>query len=447
MERSSRISSANSLATLAIPAALLTLTLTTDLFRWATIGLETVLLTAVFLYLTVRLLQERPQPSPRTFLLIGLLGLIRADGLVYGVTLCLLAWLLSDNKRRVWQLAPLILIFPSAHLLFRLTYYGDFFPNTYHLKLTGWADRWQAGWEYIGRFMGQYGWAWVIAGSVGLQRAKDGQGERFRLGHWRLWRTRHDALRPLWLLGLPLFAYAIYTGGDDFSGLRFLAPWLPILLALLFLWPGALRWRGWPLPSHIHLLLLALFALLILLRSSYIFFRTPPADEQLFLQAGLMLREHTPPETRIGVFWAGALPYFAERPSTDMLGKNDAALARQPAFPGSDKPGHNKFNYDYSLGQRHPDLLVAPVHPAVIASAENLARYSTGNDAYVGQLYQNPVFQTEYAANLIFIGEVPIFVRRDSDLVTLLMNGRCQTFTNDTLLQLGLVEACWPFEE
>jgi hypothetical protein len=160
-----------------------------------------------------------------------------------------------------------------------------------------------------------------------------------------------------------------------------------------------------------------------------------------------MLREHTPPETRIGVFWAGALPYFAERPSTDMLGKNDAALARQPAFPGSDKPGHNKFNYDYSLGQRHPDLLVAPVHPAVIASAENLARYSTGNDAYVGQLYQNPVFQTEYAANLIFIGEVPIFVRRDSDLVTLLMNGRCQTFTNDTLLQLGLVEACWPFEE
>lgn len=427
-------------ASLPLPFLLLTLTLLSDLFRWTTIGLETTLLTAAFLYLLLRLLRESDTPQPGTFLLIGLLGLIRADGLIYGGLLCLLALWLAVSRRRVLSLSPLIFVLPLAHFLFRLNYYGAFFPNTYYLKLTGWDTRWVTGLRYIGRFLRQCGWAWALSG-FWLWATRP-----TKIGAWELSLPHHQALRPLWLISLPLLLYTLYIGGDDFGGLRFFSPWLPVLLVLLFLLPINMSWHKRPLPRHFQLFLLTLFTLILSLQNGYRFFVTPPANERLFLEAGLLLRDHTPLQTRLGVFWAGTLPYFAERPSIDMLGKNDYELARHPAHTGSNKPGHNKFDYDYSLGQLQPDLIVAPVYPALVATAETLAAYSHGPDAYVGALYQHPLFQAHYAANLVFIGEVPLFIRQDSALIDLWMNGRCQTFTNATLIQLGLVKACWPFQ-
>jgi hypothetical protein len=64
------------------------------------------------------------------------------------------------------------------------------------------------------------------------------------------------------------------------------------------------------------------------------------------------------------VITAGNIPYFSERTSIDLLGKSDPVIAREPARinstlfqPGNYRPGHNKWNYAYSIGELKPDVV------------------------------------------------------------------------------------------
>jgi hypothetical protein len=86
---------------------------------------------------------------------------------------------------------------------------------------------------------------------------------------------------------------------------------------------------------------------------------------QRMVRVGLVLRDLTDSQARIAVTWAGALPYFADRESVDILGKNDPVIAHQPmhltarglarwvAF----HPGHLKWDYNYSIGALQPDVI------------------------------------------------------------------------------------------
>jgi hypothetical protein len=59
----------------------------------------------------------------------------------------------------------------------------------------------------------------------------------------------------------------------------------------------------------------------------------------------------------VGIFLAGTIPYF--NPSIrfhDMLGKNDLHIAKTRAHSG--EPGHNRWDYDYSLDKVQPDLII-----------------------------------------------------------------------------------------
>ena len=81
------------------------------------------------------------------------------------------------------------------------------------------------------------------------------------------------------------------------------------------------------------------------------------ADEERYAKLGILLRDHTPKDFRIAVMAAGATPYFADRPTEDLLGKSDAHVAKLPP-KGVFSPGHDKWDYGYSIGQRRPDLIV-----------------------------------------------------------------------------------------
>ena len=83
-------------------------------------------------------------------------------------------------------------------------------------------------------------------------------------------------------------------------------------------------------------------------------------DEANYTRLGLLIRENTPPSLRMAVAAAGATPYFAQRPTEDLLGKNDSVIAHL-APRGVFSPGHDKWDYQYSLGQRHADLIVETV--------------------------------------------------------------------------------------
>jgi hypothetical protein len=407
---------------LALLAALLTLVIIVDLARWTTIGLEVPLQTALFLWLVLRVLDEAEsgRPRPSTFLFAGLLGLVRVDGPLLAGLLCLLAFALQADKRQIAAYSPFILALPLLHILFRLYYYGFPLPNTYYLKLAAWDERWLPGLRYLARFVQLYGPVWLVA-LAGVIRSGS------RRGQW------------LWLLGLPLAAYALYTGGDDFGGARFFAPWLPVLILLAFLTP---RWLGWPNRPLPAAAFLAALALLTGLLAGYRFYRGP-GQEAYLAQAGIILEQITSPNTEIAVFWAGTLPYFAHRPAVDMLGKNDAVVARRPARPGSLKPGHNKFDYDYSFDEYRPDLIISPLALSIAADRPAFLVLTEGDDAYAGQLYLNQKFQEHYAPTLLYINNLPVFIdARSPEWERLLSRSSCEPLTSPQLQALGLETVC-----
>jgi len=74
---------------------------------------------------------------------------------------------------------------------------------------------------------------------------------------------------------------------------------------------------------------------------------------------GLLVRAITQTEAKVAVTWGGATPYFSDRYCIDLLGKSDRHIARQPmhAFPGGFRPGHQKWDYHYSLEKLEPDVV------------------------------------------------------------------------------------------
>ena len=80
-------------------------------------------------------------------------------------------------------------------------------------------------------------------------------------------------------------------------------------------------------------------------------------DDALMTRLGLFVRQGTEPQARVAMAWAGALPYFSDRPAVDLLGKNDPVIARmKPVAPFL--PGHNKWDLGHSVGQLRPDLVI-----------------------------------------------------------------------------------------
>jgi hypothetical protein len=71
---------------------------------------------------------------------------------------------------------------------------------------------------------------------------------------------------------------------------------------------------------------------------------------------GLFLARYTAPEAVIAVHAAGQIPYYSGRTTIDLLGLNDPVVARGPVT-GPFYPGHDKWNYDYSIRQLQPDLI------------------------------------------------------------------------------------------
>jgi hypothetical protein len=404
-------------------AALLTLIVVVDLARWTIIGLEVPLQTAVFLWLLIRVLDEGKQKRPDavTFLLAGLLGLIRIDGPLLAAILCLIAFGLQPNKKRVLAYTPLILILPLAHILFRLAYYGYPLPNTYYLKLVAWDARFLPGMNYLMGFILRYS-PIIIAALAGALFARE---------------------KRRWLLLsaiIPLAAYVLFAGGDDFGGARFFAPLLPVFFLLAFNAPSQIVLPDRPFQMILVTILLVIFTIYL---NPFIFF-PGPGEEAVLTEAGTILKDQTTPNTTIGVFWAGTLPYFAHRPAVDMLGKNDAYIARLPANEGSFKPGHNKFDYTHSLSQLQPDAIVSPLNLSLLTDSRSFELYTVGDNAYSGLLFLDETFQAEYAPTLLIIETMPLFISTHSpEREKLLSQATCDPVTDQNLRKFGLETLCW----
>lgn len=407
-----------------IPSTLLSLTICSDLAQWTIYGLETPLQMILLLWLILRIIKEADiqVPKAKTFFLIGLLGIIRVDGILLIVLLCLLAFMLNRNKQFVALYWHLAIILPLTNEIFRIGYYSSPFPNTYYLKLTGWnmVDRFRQGVDYVGNFMKAYGIVWILSG-VGA------------------YASRNHIARGLWLLGLCLIPYALYTGGDAYPYSRFFAPWLPISFLLAFLTP---YWFGWRIPSLRAILFQFLLIGTIAICGGYPFLQEIPTNPD-YICVGQTLKSVLRPNSTIAVFAAGTIPYFSELKAYDLLGKNDPLIAYQPARPNINKPGHNKFNYDLSLRLYHPDMIVALGWPPGLELRAEGGRAALDYLDWRDGIFFSSVFQDNYGEMMVVIdGKLPVFIRSDSPERDLLRIEDCKLTEEPYLVTLGIKQVC-----
>jgi hypothetical protein len=354
-------------------AAVAAYVLNRNILYWTSYGFETVLLSLLFLLATYRVLREAKQSlaKPGTYVLIALITLVRADALILAALLYCLSLALNPRRRAVLAYSALSLLVPLTHEVLRVIYYGDLLPNTAYLKATNWSGKYQAGIAYSLRFLLRYSPVVVLAAMGALAR-----GQGFRRA----------------LLGVMALyaAYVAYIGGDAFTDYRFFVPLIPLLLVLALLGAQDVRWRIGGRPVSIGLAAACLVSTPLLSPGYPIALLPYPADAGN-VAIGLYLRDHTAPNSRVADFWAGSVLYFSGRPGIDLLGKADPYIARLPATPGSQLPGHNKFNFEYSLGVLQPDFVVA--HFKLPVDEGELRRDSSGAFAYTGLLYFDPIFQ------------------------------------------------------
>jgi tetratricopeptide (TPR) repeat protein len=194
---------------------------------WSTSGLETrffEFLVVAAVLLTLDTIESGKKTTLLPALLFGLACLTRPDGVliaasVLGVQLAL-QLRRKANVRTTLQTAMAVAVIVAAHVTFRLLYYGDWVPNTYHAKVGG-TTWWSMGARYVAALALEYGvFFWLPLLILVLIAA------------------RRDAMLQtrIVLFGaalVPIVAWVVAIGGDHFEyrPLDMLFPFAYLLLA------------------------------------------------------------------------------------------------------------------------------------------------------------------------------------------------------------------------
>ena len=310
----------------------------------------------------------------------------------------LLLWGPAYIKMRLVALYGAIIVATAASVcLAQKLYWGSWLPNTYHLKMDGVSPI-----DRISRGLASSAKTSVLFAIIVIAVFSQLRSTEFH--------------RRVVLIASAMFvamaAYAVYIGGDAWEGEmlnRFYAtivPLVPLIVGLSF---NTLRKRATPAVISIALVLTAfgagvtvnpfgfsnkhfyivagvsvVIALVICLlsfisRDGYvagavvgavclIVSAYPMAQQQrhsdllltrtnLFVTESVeTMRDTTEVGASIATIWAGVPAYYSHRTMLDLLGKNDTLIATS-APHGAFFPGHNKWDYNYSIGELQPDVI------------------------------------------------------------------------------------------
>jgi hypothetical protein len=354
--------------------------------RGMEVGLLTLLVSFSFL-LAISHLPWRAVPGDNKTILISIILalaiLVRIDALISAALIVL--YLFTKNKRSAILPAISIIATTLVILWFQQIYFGDFLPTTYYQKITGFTalERIRHGILVFNQFATRDTLFLLLFSLAGIF-------------YYRLQRNPEALL----LLGIFLAqcAYSIYVGGDyaepeTNAANRFITQGMPALI-ILFSWMTS-RILSDLMNGQPQLALssskmnpaipLALITLLIISGEAWF---TYSIDNAPLLKAdirrvklGLHIAEYTSPKAVIAVHAAGQIPYYSQRTTVDLLGLNDPVVAKGPGH-GEFYPGHNKWNYEYSIGQLQPDVIADNFAP--------LADFMRSNDKY--QSLENGIY-------------------------------------------------------
>jgi len=386
---------------------------------WCTAGLETPLF-GLFVFTGVACASDTlARPSRRAAWAaagcLALASLTRPEGVLF-LAACGGACLLAAWRRREpiaasmapWLGAAFVVL---VHFAWRRTYYGAWLPNTFAAKvpLSDLPALLPRGLHYAGTFVRELPW-WALVPLAGLLSC--------------LPRARRSP-RVLFLaaIGLGTLVLPIAIGGDGLTAHRFFFPALPFLC--LALAGGAVMLAGMLAPTSRRARGAGLTALALLtmvgflsshIRGRTIFNVRRETEEVAAWRAiGEWFGANVAADATIAVAVAGAIPRYSRLRAIDLLGLNDATIARTPVEnPGEGQAGHERSNARYVL-DRAPDYIVIGeygLHEAVDLARPPLQFFYPAEE----DLVRSPEFQRDYrlAAGRTPAGMFYYFSRRDS---------------------------------
>jgi hypothetical protein len=337
--------------------------------RGMEVGLQTLLIDLALLLI----IQSSKDQAMGRAILISLMFLLAILGRIDAVlqVVILAIYLAVRNKFDVRVIAlpfATIVITTLAIFWFQHTYFGDYLPNTYYQKVTGFSvwERVRNGLLAFNQHATRDTLFLIVFSLLGLLLYKDVQNREV-------------------LLMAGLFAvqcaYSVFVGGDYAevevgAANRFITQGMPALIILFSIVadrvitdlimsrrPGIL---SRPLTQSVIAVGVGFGVLFVI--SGTVWMNWGISNAPLWkadvrrVKLGLAIAEYTSPDVTIAVHAAGQIPYYSERRTIDLLGLNDAVIAKGP--PASPfYPGHDKWNYNYSILQLKPDLIVDNFQP------------------------------------------------------------------------------------
>lgn len=356
----------------------------------------------------------------------GVVGVLtRLDFIVICVAIAVVSAARTASRRRAFSLIAASVVLPAAAcvgiLLFQRAYWGSFMPNTYYLKMTGF-DSWTrierglladakllptlallalSQTLIIQRSSSRYATTVSLAATAALATSiaystwvGGDAWETFKMAN-RYVATAVPALALVVFIALAtatrdprpvrsqkvVIALGVVAAAGALLGVTsnppriewgvsaaFLAAFLPVAVFMVLAFPRRLpmpKVRAFTLAVLVVALLIVVTSvprLPISLRAGF-----PPdaVSDAEMSQRGIWLNEMTNEDATIATLFAGAPPYYAQRPAIDLLGKSDSYIAqKQPNWVpegvwNSDfYPGHNKWDLNHSVLVQRPDIVL-----------------------------------------------------------------------------------------
>lgn len=328
-------------------------------------GLETVPLMCMVLWAQSRFLGEVKSGSGHwgSGFLLGVTALVRADAALYAATTVIFA---ACTRRSGRGLASLALPFAAIFVpwfVWRWDYYGSLLPNTWYLRAGGDIYQQLRGLFYLYKFIQPFGGLLLFALPLLLLLLRDPKRDLARL-----------------YLGVSVVAVAVYVvaiGGDHMPMSRFFIPIVPAI-TILSLEAIAEILRRMHAPDRVTAVRqrtagAVLAGLLVV--SGVLPALVPQREPQSHVvetrvqvaqwtRAAVWFREHLPPGSALAAEPTGALGYYSGLKIIDMMGVNDAHIARL-VVPGMGRgtAAHEKHDLPYVLSRR-PDVIFIAVQDA-----------------------------------------------------------------------------------
>ena len=329
---------------------------------WAIGGLEQPLLIALLTWvilLIMPLLQEKIEYPSFNYLqkpgfLLGLLSITRPDSIIFIASIITTIIIVKGFSQKTFLLCIKLILLPTlfmlGQLLFRITYYKEWIPNTAFVKFSPSRSHLKDGFNYLllcVKSQIPYIILAAILSFIGLLRRKQ---------------------RAVFLLLLTMIitwvGYVALIGGDIFPAYRH---YTPIILFTAFIIAEGIisvveifnnNWKT------------MLFISITIIFISIAYLYNQISDEENILAKeerwewdgkviGLMLKNgFGDVSPKLAIEPAGVVPYYSQLPALDILGLNDYHIAHNPPEQfGTGWIGHELGDPNYIMSQE-PDLMI-----------------------------------------------------------------------------------------